>query len=142
MPHINLFYPFAPKENYGTLLNYFMEECKEINPFIINLKTFKYFHHRFQTHTIWLDPEPNELIINLQRELLKVIPEYNDLNRFGGFQPHLSVGQFTTYKILDFLTQLQKGWEELRFIVDRLYFISRENTKDSIFQIEKTIKLR
>lgn len=142
MPHINLFYPFTPREQYATIFRDFKNKCETIPAFPISLLKFKYFRHQYQSYTIWLDPEPNESIIHLQRELLKLIPQYNDVNQFsGGYQPHLSVGQFTTYKIHEFIAQLQKDWNKLQFFVDRIYFINREHTKDSVFQIKKTIKL-
>ncbi len=142
MPHINLFYPFAPMQEYDKIFKKFENKCKTIKVFTISLKQFKYFQHRYQNHTIWLDPEPNELIIDLQRELLKLVPEYNDVNKFSrGFRPHLSIGQFTTYKIYDFIAQLQKNWEVLTFQVNQIYFISHENVKDSAFKIIKKLKL-
>jgi 2'-5' RNA ligase len=142
MPHINLFYPFTPKQDYDKIFRDFEIKCNQINAFTIYLKQFKYFRHRYQTYTIRQDPEPNDLIIHLQRKLLKVAPEYNDVNQFsGGFRPHLSVGQFTTYKIHDFIAQLQKNWDPLKFRVNQIYFISRANTKDSAFRIIKKIKL-
>jgi len=142
MPHVNLFYPFAPKGEYDRIINDFEKCCNEINAFTIYLKQFKFFRHRYQTYTIWLDPESNEQITHLQRELLKLVPEYNDINQFtDGFRPHLSVGQFTTYKIHDFIARLQKNWEILAFSVNQIYFISRPNTKDSAFRIIEKIKL-
>ncbi len=140
MPHINLLYPFTPKEKYDTIENYIREVCASIEPFELVLKQFKYFRHKYQTYTIWLDPEPNKKIISLQRELLKVVPQCNDIIQFrGGYQPHLSVGQFTTYKINKKLNKLQKKWDPLTFLVDKIFFISRENRKNSSFKIIKTV---
>lgn len=142
MPHINLLYPFTPEEKYDSIEKDVCSICETVEPFELVLKNFNYFRHRYQTYTIWLDPEPNEKIKNLQRQLLRVVPECNDLNLFrGGFQPHLSVGQFITYKIHKKIKKLQKKWNPLRFMVDEIYFISRKNRKDSAFKISQTISL-
>jgi 2'-5' RNA ligase len=143
MPHINLFYPFAPKWGYEKYVKNFRRRCRKFQAFPITLKSFKYFRHRYQRFTMWLHPEPNNLIIHLQRELLKLAPEFNDLNRFkGGFQPHLSVGQFTTYKIHETIAQFQDTWTPLKFMLDKIYFISRANTKNKAFQVVEKIELK
>jgi 2'-5' RNA ligase len=138
MPHINLLYPFRPKEEYDKVERDFVETLQRVEPFEISLKNFKFFRHKFQTYTIWLNPVPNEPIVRLQRELLKNTPECNDVNQFsGGYKPHLSVGQFTTYKIHKKINMLQDRWSEQRFTVSKIYFISRKNTRDSSFLVEK-----
>ncbi|MBD3211430.1 MAG: 2'-5' RNA ligase family protein [Candidatus Lokiarchaeota archaeon] len=142
MPHINLLYPFAPEEKYETVESEIRKILESIEPFELTLKRFKYFRHRYQTYTIWLDPEPNEKVAHLQRQTLRAVPECNDVNQFrGGFQPHLSVGQFTTYKINKKLKKLKKNWEPLTFLVDKIYFISRKNRKDSAFEVSMSISL-
>ena len=143
MPHINLLYPFRPKGEYDKIERDFRDVLQRIEPFEIILKNFKFFRHKFQTYTIWLNPVPNEPIIRLQRQLLKNAPECNDVNRFqGGYKPHLSVGQFTTYKIHEKIEKLEEKWEELRFTVDKVFFISRKNTKNSTFLVEEEFPLK
>ncbi|MFX1258832.1 MAG: 2'-5' RNA ligase family protein, partial [Promethearchaeota archaeon] len=94
MPHINLMYPFRPKNQFITLKKKFLEMCIHINSFEVTLKNFKYFKHRNNNFTIWLNPIPNHLIIHLQSVILKILPDCNDVNKHkNGFQPHLSVGQ-------------------------------------------------
>jgi 2'-5' RNA ligase len=142
MPHINLLYPFRPKEEYEKIEDDFADTLDRLKPFEISLNNFNFFRHKFQTYTIWLNPVPNEPIIHLQRQLLRNAPECNDVNRFkGGFKPHLSVGQFTTYKIHKKIDKLKATWEEQRFMVRKIYFISRKHTKDSSFQVEKKLSL-
>ena len=62
MPHITLLYPFRPENEYITLEKEFTEKCKSIEPFQISLKDFHYFNHGKQRYTLWLKPEPVELI--------------------------------------------------------------------------------
>ncbi|MBD3198289.1 MAG: 2'-5' RNA ligase family protein [Candidatus Lokiarchaeota archaeon] len=142
MPHINLLYPFIPKEDYENSVDQIKHNLREIDPFMLSLKEFNYFQHKYQTYTLWLDPTPRKKISTLQRALLKTFPNCNDVNRFrGGFQPHLSVGQFVTYNINNVIEKLQKNWDPLEFLCENIHLISRKNTKDSSFHIVKTIPL-
>lgn len=142
MPHINLLYPFYPREEYNDIKNDFKRVCSKIEPFEISLEKFKYFRHQFQTYTIWLLPEPQSVIKSLQDQLLKLSPSCNDVNLFpGGYKSHLSVGQFTTYKIQQKIKKLAKNWSKVNFLLNEIYFISRKNRKDASFSIFETIPL-
>jgi 2'-5' RNA ligase len=143
MPHINLFYPFPPKSEYEELIKKFSEICRNVDPFEVALKNFRYFHHGHEKYTIWLKPEPIESIVHLQSLLLKIVPNCNDLNKFeDGFNPHLSVGQIQgKNNILETMNALQNNWKPLTFHVELIYFISREEKKSSIFQIERDVLL-
>ncbi|MBY8991372.1 MAG: 2'-5' RNA ligase family protein [Candidatus Lokiarchaeota archaeon] len=142
MPHITLLYPFRPKTEYMNLEKEFSEICRNLKPFEINFKYFKFFSHGHQNFTLWLDPEPADLIINLQTEILKLVPDCNDVNKFKkGFKPHLSVGQIKgKQNLTDSISKLQKNWIELTFLLDKIYFISRENIKTAQFEIAKQIQ--
>lgn len=74
MPHITLLYPFRPKTKYVALEKLFSEKCREFKPFELSLLNFKYFSHGHQKYTLWLDPVPVDLIVNLQSEILKLVP--------------------------------------------------------------------
>ena len=142
MPHITLLYPFRPKIEYMTLEKEFSETCKILKPFEISFKDFKFFNHGHQNFTLWLDPEPADFIINLQTEILKLVPDCNDVNKFkDGFKPHLSVGQVKgKQNLLEVISKLQKNWIELTFLLDKIYFISREKIKTAQFEIAKQIQ--
>ena len=144
MPHIMLLYPFRPEDQFNNLETKFSEVCSQINSFTITLSRFKYFEHRHKNFTLWLDPEPNRLIQKLQFELLKIVPDCNDVNKFkDGFHPHLSVGQIQGISKLKItLHDLQKSWKDITFNVNDIYFISRENEKKSRFEIVETIQLK
>jgi len=143
MPHINLLYPFRPEDEFESIELKFKETCNIIKPFIIHLNEFKFFSHRYNNFTIWLAPEPAEKVKELQLELLKLVPECNDVNRFKkGFTPHLSVGQVVGRTNLNkLLSELKKSWKTCSFKVNKVYFISRENKKSSQFKVKKTITL-
>ena len=68
----------------------------------------------------------------------------DDVNKHkNGFAPHLSIGQIKgKKKLYKIIQELQNQWKELLFEVKEFYFISRENHKNSKFQIEKQIPLK
>ena len=144
MPHINLLYPFRPRDQYNDSEKEIIAVCKEINPFEIKFKEFKYFSHRHQNFTMWLFPEPTDLIINLQSKLLEIFPDCDDVNKHkGGFTPHLSVGQIKGRSLLNAtLKELRDQWKELDLIIKSIFFISREKSDTSKFQVVKEIPLK
>ncbi|MFW9942026.1 MAG: 2'-5' RNA ligase family protein [Candidatus Thorarchaeota archaeon] len=139
MPHITLLYPFRPKTDYVSLEKKFSKKCREFKPFELSLLNFKFFIHGRQIYTLWLDPEPKDLIVDLQAEILKIVPDCDDVNKYkSGFRPHLSVGQIKgKNKLHELINSLQKTWEEIKFLIDRIYFISRDKSKTSKFEISK-----
>lgn len=143
MPHITLLYPFKPENEYSIFENDFSADCKSITPFEIYLSQFNYFTHRRQRYTLWLNPEPVELIKDLQAKILKIVPDCDNVNRYKkGFRPHLSVGQIQGKKtLLDIIENQLVNWVEIRFLLNEIFFISREKSKNSIFEIKKRIPL-
>jgi 2'-5' RNA ligase len=144
MPHITLIYPFRPESEYQKLEREFSNVCKFIKHFNIQLKQFRYFNHGKQTYTLWLNPEPIELIKKLQTTILDVVPNCNDINKYKhGFAPHLSVGQIQgRNNLLNIVDNLQDSWKEIHFSLNEIFFISREKSKTSKFEIKKRIKLQ
>ncbi|MFX1276622.1 MAG: 2'-5' RNA ligase family protein [Promethearchaeota archaeon] len=144
MPHINLLYPFRPKSEFISLESTFSETCTIIEPFELQLNNFKFFHHHHEHYTIWLEPEPISSLKEFQLELLKIVPDCNDVNKHqGGFTPHLSVGQVNGRDtMISLMRELQTSWSSTKFELKKIFFISRKNEKKSKFQVEKTISLK
>ncbi|MFW9877185.1 MAG: 2'-5' RNA ligase family protein [Candidatus Thorarchaeota archaeon] len=144
MPHITLLYPFRPKTDYLALGKLFSIACKNLEPFELFLRKFQYFSHGHQNYTLWLVSEPVDSIVNLQASILKIVPDCNDVTKFrNGFRPHLSVGQVKGKNNLpEIITNLQKTWKEIKFTLDKIYFISRENINSSRFEISKQINFK
>ena len=144
MPHITLLYPFRPEEEYPKIEDLFSNVCSEIERFEITLKNFCNFPHRKQNYTICLDPEPNQPIIDLQAKILNIVTDCDDVNKYkSGFTPHLSVGQIKGRdKLKRIVNTLQNNWEEIKFNVNQICFISREKKKVSTFEIKKRIELK
>jgi 2'-5' RNA ligase len=143
MPHITLLYPFKPEDEYQKLESSFSKLCSEITPFEVSLKKFHYFKHKRQKYTLWLKPEPVNLVKDLQTNILQLVPDCNDVNKYNnGFNPHLSVGQIQgNSKLVEILGSLQDNWNELKFPLNEIFFISREKSKTSKFEIKRRFKL-
>lgn len=143
MPHINLIYPFRPKSQFESLQRTFRDTCAQINSFEITFSKLKYFDHGRQNFTMWLHPEPIDLVRDLQAKLLTIVPDCDDVNRFkAGFTPHLSLGQVKGKQNLSIIiTELQNSWINLRFKLNYIYFIAREPYKFSKFEIIKKFSL-
>ena len=142
MPHITLLYPFRPEHEFDSLEADFREVCKNMKSFEVKLESFNYFKHKKQYYTLWLNPAPPKLISNLQKEIQSITPDCNDAGLFkGGYNPHLSVGQINGKELLDKTIQnLEFHWKPLQFIVDRIFIIAREKSRNSAFQVKKTIR--
>lgn len=144
MPHITLLYPFRPQTQYTNVEESFSKTCKNISPFEISLNNFHYFSHGYQRYTLWINPEPNNLLIDLQTELLKIVPDCNDVNKYkNGFKPHLSIGQVKGRDVmLETINKLQREWKEIKFTLNKIFFISREKNKTSKFKISKQFQFK
>jgi 2'-5' RNA ligase len=144
MPHITMLYPFRPRNQFEEVVESFSEICKQFKAFEVFFKSFSYFSQGHQKYTLWLDPEPNISLIKLQAEILKIVPDCDDVNRYKiGFKPHLSVGQIKgKNKLQKILRDLQTDWEEIKFILNNIYFITREVSKNSKFKISKRFKFK
>ena len=144
MPHINLLYPFRSILEYDFLERIFSEICSFIEPIELTFRKIKYFNHGREHYTIWLEPEQQRFLIQFQLKLLGIVPDCNDVNKHkGGFTPHLSIGQVNGRdKLKSVIKSLELDWTTLKFTLYEIFFISRENIKNSKFKIERTISLK
>lgn len=143
MPHINLLYPFYPRDQFQPerVVPRLEAACRQVPAFDVTLATFRYFTHGAKRATIWLDPEPREALVHLQATLQDTFPAYDEQSRHrGGFTPHLSVGQVSARRALQsLLVTLQTTWAPLKFHLDTIALIWR--TADGPFQVECRIPL-
>ena len=141
MPHVNLLYPFVPREQFEAVVPTLTEACQCVSAFEATLAVFRSFTHRGGRSTLWLDPEPQARFKELQAALQNVFPDYDDQSRFGsGFTPHLSVGQVASKRALRALSEsLQADWTPLHFPLEAIAVIWRE--ADGPFQVDHWIPL-
>jgi 2'-5' RNA ligase len=143
MPHITMLYPFRPQEEFAPLAEQFLEICEHIEPFTIELAAFRYFHHKRESYTLWLVPEPEETLVQLQTMLWEVVPDCDDVRKHkGGFTPHLSVGQVRgKAKMVQLQNALQAAWQPLSFVVRKVSLIWHGQPPDDVFSIGQEVRL-
>jgi 2'-5' RNA ligase len=78
---------------------------------------------------VWLDPEAEDNALKrLQAELEKEFPFCCEQSGkdYGGYSPHLTVGQFVTKKeVLCHIESWGREWEPMEWKVGRVFLISR-----------------
>jgi 2'-5' RNA ligase len=141
MPHITLLYPFRPRAEFATLAERFSRPCAEIEPFVVDLAEFRFFHHGRGSYTLWLAPEPKERIIRLQAALQSVVPDCDDVTHYpNSFTPHLSVGQVRRQTAMEQLrAALQTTWQPVSFTVGQVSLIWRGEPPDDVFRVIHTV---
>jgi 2'-5' RNA ligase len=141
MPHINLLYPFVPRQHFALALPLLATACQQVPAFEVTLTRLQSFRHASGRGTVWLMPEPRAALVQLQVTLQAAFPDYREQSRFaGGFTPHLSVGQVASRRALQpLLTTLQTSWQPLRFVLEAVALIWRD--ANTPFQVEHWIPL-
>ncbi|MEM8534175.1 MAG: 2'-5' RNA ligase family protein [Chloroflexota bacterium] len=143
MPHITLLYPFREYGTFSQVAATMREVCQSTHPFELRLATLKMFEHLGQNYTLWLNPEPRNVIGALQEALWEVVPDCDDTRRHkGGFTPHLSVGQqHGEQQAKRLLTELQQLWQPLIFQVATISLIWRNDPPDDVFRVGEELVL-
>lgn len=135
MPHITLLYPFAPQQDFQDVIPALAEAAQQTDPFSISLTSFNAFRHR-KSCTLFLVPEPKDTIVELHKILTQQLPDYDDTGRFsGGFNPHLSVGQFTHGSLRETQQKLQNEWKPIQYSVETYSLIYRSAETDDQFVV-------
>ncbi len=136
MPHITLIYPFRPATEFSSVAEIMKPGCSSIEPFGVELRSFRMFVHPSGRCTLWLAPHPTGQVTGLQSAIAKAVPDCDDVSRFkGGFTPRLSVGQAPSRRAGELLREeLNRDWRPLAFTVDRVSFISRGDPPGDVFR--------
>ena len=143
MPHITLVFPFRPVEDFDQLELQLRGACEEFHSFDVELTEFRFFRHARNRCTIWLAPEPEQLLIRLQSTLWRVVPECDDVrNHQGGYRPHLSVGQSPDLSsCVTLIQKLSAEWTPVRFRVSDIAMIRRGDPPDDVFAVDRRLSL-
>lgn len=135
MPHITLLYPFAPQPDFQDIVPSLAKVAQQITPFSVTLASFNAFRHK-KSCTLFLVPEPKNEIVQLHSTLTKYLPDYDDTARFaGGFNPHLSVGQFQHQSLNEAQQRLQTKWIPIQYKVESLSLIYRSPETNDQFVV-------
>jgi 2'-5' RNA ligase len=143
MPHITMIYPFWPRNRFEEAAEKLLEVCGQIEPFELILSRFDTFHHGRSKYTMWLDPEPGDKLKKLHELLMRALEIPWGTGPFRlPFRPHLSVGQIRGHAERNqLLAELSAKWVPLRFRVEELALIWREEPPDDVFRVASTVKL-
>ena len=143
MPHITLIYPFRPVSAFQQVIPALAKACRSMDPFEIRLTRFDLFAHTRRNVTLYLVPEPGRSFKVLQKTLLEIVPDCDDVTRFaGGFTPHLSVGQTRHKEAQALCTGWQADWRPLAFTLTHVYLIWRNDPPDDVFRLGPVLPLR
>src|SRR5262245_53225585 len=66
MPHVNLLYPFRPRAEFQEVTPALVAACVTLQPAAITLGECCFFRHGSGRCTLWLAPEPAEVLQLLQ----------------------------------------------------------------------------
>jgi 2'-5' RNA ligase len=143
MPHVTLVYPFRPRALFDSVAPALGGACARVEPFSLRLARFGHFCHRRGCYTLWLAPEPETAVVELQEAIWRIVPDCDEVRRFTvGFTPHLSVGQVEGPERLDKLKQqLQASWREVTFVVREVSLIWRGRPPDDAFRVDRPVRL-
>ena len=144
MPHITLIYPFLPRSRFERMSKRLAAACRSVRPFEIELTKFDQFGHGKGYYTVWLVPEPAEPVLDLHAALCPIVYEDSfDLDHaIWNFTPHLSVGRARgTANMVDLLQEFQASWSPLRFRVDSVQLIYRNDRPDGAFRVDRALPL-
>ena len=142
MPHITLLYPFRSVSAFEQVMPALAQACRSLEPFEVQLTRFDLFAHSRRNATLYLVPEPARRLKVLQKALLEIVPDCDDVTRFaGGFTPHLSVGQTRSQEAHALCAGWQATWQPLAFILAHVYLIWRNDPPDDVFRIGPVLSL-
>jgi 2'-5' RNA ligase len=141
MPHINLVYPFAPESEFVNLKSQLESVLNQRNSFEIEFdqNSFEYFKQKGNECTFHLRPKKTKDVVELHQIIQNCIPNY--INTTRPFEAHLTLGQTTTSRISDVLMEMKAKWKTIKFTIDRICMISRENDPNDLFSIKSQVLL-
>jgi 2'-5' RNA ligase len=109
---------------------------------MVQLTRFDLFAHSRRNTTLYLVPEPARTLKVLQKALLEIVPDCNDVGRFaGGFTPHLSVSQTRSQEAHALCAKWQATWLPLAFTLAHVYLIWRNDPPDDVFRMGPVLSL-
>jgi 2'-5' RNA ligase len=142
MPHITLLYPFRSVSAFEQVMPALAQACRSLEPFEVQLTRFDLFAHSRRNVTLYLVPEPARPLKVLQKTLLEIVPDCDDVTHFaGGFTPHLSVGQIRSQEAQGLCAGWQATWQPLAFTLSQVYLIWRNDPPDDVFRIGPVLSL-
>lgn len=144
LPHITLLYPFITHRRWNTSLYDTLKTClSRFSPFNYELTQLV----RFPAHkTLFLDPTPNEAILQMTKALVEAFPDYQP---YGGtitideLHPHVTIAICPKEDELDEIEKsfISKIGDQLPFAItaNEVWFVVKSNDqwqRHTTFKIE------
>lgn len=141
MPHVNLLFPFVTESQFPDAEKLLIEQIAKdnIKEFEIEFTDLSFFVRKKST-TLFLDPSnKDDMLQNIYNSIIKVFP---NLPTRDQFTPHLTLGNSwnTEKDVKEARDNFQKIWKTIKFTVDSIHLISRQD-KDDPFKIITSVKL-
>ncbi|UJR22209.1 hypothetical protein I4U23_025273 [Adineta vaga] len=142
MPHINLIYPFVFESEFENIKRQLdsILNSKESFDIEFDQSSFHYFKQKGNECTFHLRPKITKHVCELQQNIHNLLSKSLSIDS-RPFEAHLTLGQTTTSRISDILIEIKAQWKPIRFTVDRVCLISRENDPDDLFSIKSQVFL-
>lgn len=141
MPHITLFYPFIAKESFYDIKYNLEQTCKHISPFTINLSEIGYFKQRKGNFILWVGPQEQPDLQAMYKSISNPLQKIMEIKK-RPFHPHLTIGRMRNEKTFhEVEEQIKFSWQSLKWNVDKVSLIWRNEPPDDVFRIEYEIPL-
>ena len=142
MPHINLIFPFAPESKFAEIKEQLGELLLKRKPLDIEFdpSSLHYFPQKGSECTFHLRPKLTADVVELQGFIQQSLAGYL-VTGTRPFEAHLTLGQTTNSRISDVLIEMKAKWQTMRFTIDRVCMISRENDPNGAFEIKSQMYL-
>jgi len=142
MPHITLLYPFVEAAALPRAAEVLRPAVGTFPSFGVRLSSFGYFVHSRGSATIWLRPDPSDLVVKLHSRLLGLLSWCDDTSRFaGGFTPHLSVGRWPESEARQAAAKLHEFWKPIDWQMESICLIARPESDDQPFAVHHVLAL-
>ena len=135
-PHITLVYPFFPAADSEKIAAKLTSALVHLPSQKVFLTTLCHFTHR-RSYTLWLTPEPKPFFQRLSDFLYQLFPSHSEQRQYPqGFTPHLSVGNFKSYKELEEAKKwIQAIWRPQSFFCNRVAWLVRQDPPKDVFSL-------
>eukprot|EP01101_Sappina_pedata_P012723 TRINITY_DN8887_c0_g1_i1.p1 TRINITY_DN8887_c0_g1~~TRINITY_DN8887_c0_g1_i1.p1 ORF type:complete len:188 (+),score=57.41 TRINITY_DN8887_c0_g1_i1:28-564(+) len=129
MPHINLIYPFDFGSDIERAAQIISEITSSIGQFEVTLNSIDAFNHK-DSSTIFVKPDSKSTknLQSLQSKIVKAFPSESKSRNRQGFNPHLTIAKTFKNNVNELKMEFGDGISEIKFDVDRVYLIVRDDT--------------
>ncbi len=160
-PHLNLFFPFVPSNQFELVTQELTRRLSSVEPFTVELSQIMFNQdskYLFVVPTVIdtsLSVQQNKQskklatrnpFFELIQQIMLALPQCKTAmtgklpSNLQSWTPHMTLGQFAKDDIHTICSQLQSQWEPIQFEIREITLMSRTG-RDDPFKVMSTIKL-